>query len=69
MADLAEQLAKRGVNALTDEDLHGHDIQEVKCRACSGYGACGYKTFRLYGTTPVSVCNLRMEKIKDAEAS
>ena len=67
MADLAETLAKRGVIPLTDEDLRGNDIKVVKCRACSGYGACGYKSFRLYDGTPYSVCSLRLEKVQKGE--
>ena len=62
-----EALVRRGVSILTDEDLRGNDIQVVKCRACSGYGACGYKTFRLYGNTPYSVCNLRLKKVQNGE--
>ena len=67
MADLSEKLAARGVSELTDEDLRGNDISVVKCRACSGYGACGYKTFYMYDGTPYSVCNLRLEKVKNNE--
>lgn len=67
MADLAAALAKRGMNSLTDDDLHGNDIKVVKCRACSGYGACGYKTFFLYDGTPYSVCNLRLQKVQNNE--
>ena len=67
MADLAESLAKRGVVPLTDEDLRGNDISVVKCRACSGYGNCGYKTFRLYEGKPYSVCNLRLKKAQGLE--
>ena len=62
-----EALKKRGVSVITDEDLRGNDIQLVKCRACSGYGACGYKTFFLYGDKPYSVCNLRLGKIQAGE--
>ena len=68
MADVAA-LAKRGVSVLTDEDLRGNDIQVVKCRACSGYGACGYKTFYLYGASPYSVCNLRLKKVQAGEVT
>lgn len=64
MADIAAAMAKRGFKPLTDEDLCGEDISVVKCRACSGYGNCGYKTFRLYGSSPVSVCNLRLKKVR-----
>ena len=67
MSDLAERLAKRGVSTLTDDDLRGNDIKVVKCRACSGYGACGYKTFFLYDGSPYSVCNLRLQKIQKGE--
>ena len=62
-----ELLKKRGVSMLTDEDLLGNDIKLVKCRACSGYGNCGYKTFRLYNNGPVSVCNLRLKKAQGEE--
>lgn len=67
MADLSEKLAARGVSALTGDDLRGNDIAVVKCRACSGYGACGYKTFYMYDGTPYSVCNLRLEKVKNGD--
>ncbi|HAM16232.1 MAG TPA: hypothetical protein DCP91_10350 [Eggerthellaceae bacterium] len=67
MADLAAVMAKRGFKPLTDEDLLGQGIEVVKCRACSGYGNCGYKTFRLYENKPYSVCNLRMEKLKNGD--
>ena len=66
MANL-EALKARGVHVITDEDLRGNDIALVKCRACSGYGACGYKTCRLYGHTPYSVCNLRLQKVQNGE--
>ena len=62
-----EALKKRGVSVITDEDLCGNDIKTVKCRACSGYGACGYKGFYLYGNDPYSVCRLRLGKIQNGE--
>lgn len=67
MADINDALAKRGVVPLTDDDLRGNDITTVKCRACSGYGACGYKTFYLYESKPYSVCNLRLDKVRNGE--
>ena len=69
MADLNEKLAARGVSELTDEDLCGNDISVVKCRACSGYGNCGYKTFFMYKNATYSVCNLRIGKVKNGEAT
>ena len=67
MADVAAAMAKRGFKPLTDEDLRGEDVSVVKCRACSGYGNCGYKTFRLYDDTPFSICNLRLQKVQNPE--
>lgn len=67
MSDLAAALMKRGVNSITDEELCGNEIGVVKCRACSGYGACGYKTFYLYNAKPYSVCNLRLKKVQSGE--
>ena len=67
MSDLAAAMAKRGFKPLTVEDLRGEDVSVVKCRACSGYGNCGYKTFRLYENNPVSVCNLRLRKLQGEE--
>lgn len=69
MTDMADKLAARGVSTLTDEDLCGNDITVVKCRSCSGYGACGYKGFYMYDGTPYSVCRLRLEKAQRGEPS
>lgn len=63
--DVAAAMAKRGFKELTEEDLNGGTIEDIKCRACSGYGNCGYKTFRLFEGAPYSVCNLRFEKLKN----
>lgn len=68
MIDVAAAMAKRGFREMTDEDLRGEDISSVKCRACSGYGNCGYKTFRLYKGDPYSVCNLRLLKVQNGNA-
>ena len=64
MIDVAAAMAKRGFKELTEEDLRGNDISEVKCRACSGYGNCGYKTFRLFESQPYSICNLRLQRVQ-----
>ena len=68
VTDLEELLEDRGVKALTDDDLDGHSIDDVKCRACSGYGNCGYKTFRLYNGKPYSVCNMELEMLLGDES-
>jgi len=67
VADIVEAMKKRGFKPLTDEDLRGQSIDLVKCRACSGYGNCGYKAFFLYENKPYSVCNLRLGKIQKGE--
>lgn len=67
MADISEKLSARGVSQLGEEDLNGNGIDAVKCRACSGYGACGYKTFYMFEDSPYSVCNLRLEKVRAGE--
>lgn len=36
--------AKGGFRMLTDEVLDGFDIDDIKCRSCSGYGNCGFKS-------------------------
>ena len=69
MADIAAAMAKRGFKPLTDEDLRGESVDVVKCRACSGYGNCGYKTFFLYDGKPYSVCNLRLGKLQNGESA
>lgn len=62
----ARPAAPSRLNEIGDEELAGRDIADVKCRACSGYGACGYKTFCMYDGKPYAVCNLALSK-KGAE--
>lgn len=50
------------LNELSGEQLAGRSIEGVKCRACSGYGACGYKTFYMHDGVPYAVCNLALQK-------
>lgn len=50
---------------LTPEDLGGFDLSELKCRACSGYGNCGYRMYRLHEGKPVSICQLRKTKLTE----
>jgi hypothetical protein len=35
----------RGMRELTDEILDGFSVEDMKCRSCSGYGNCGYKSY------------------------
>ena len=61
--------AKFELNELDPARLGEHDIKEIKCRGCSGYGACGFKTFCMYDGKPVSVCNLALGQLEDQEST
>lgn len=54
---------------MTDEDLGGFDVADVKCRSCSGYGNCGLKTYGIYKGKPISVCNSRVAQLKEKQAA
>ena len=46
------------MRVLDAEVLDGFSIGELKCRSCSGYGNCGYKSYYLNpdGKGVVSIC-------------
>ncbi len=50
---------KGKIAVLTAEDLHGVDLNSIRCRSCSGYGNCGFKTYHLFEDKVVSICNRR----------
>lgn len=57
---------------LTDEVLDGFDLEQMKCRSCSGYGNCGYKSHFLDpgGVGVASICMRMREELqakRDAE--
>ena len=58
------KLPKGRFTELTDEDLCGFAVKELSCRGCSGYGNCGFKSYRLYKGAPVSICVQRWEKLQ-----
>ena len=51
---------------LTDDVLDGFDLEDMKCRGCSGYGNCGYKSYHLVpdGGGVASVCMLRRRQMQ-----
>ena len=49
---------------MTDEDLDGFTLDQLKCRACSGYGNCGYKQMNIYNGKAVSICQMRKKKLQ-----
>lgn len=48
---------------VTEEDLSGFPLKELKCRACSGYGNCGYRMYRLHEGKPVAICQMRRKEL------
>ena len=48
---------------LTPEDLCGFTVKDLKCRACSGYGNCGYRMYRLLEGKPVLICQMRRDEL------
>lgn len=57
--------AARGLRTLTEEVLDGFTIADLKCRACSGYGNCGYKSMFLKPEGGVaSICMNRREQLR-----
>ena len=74
MADVSAgaKFANTRLRILTDEALAGFDIQDIKCRSCSGYGNCGYKSMFLDNGKPVSICmDMRKKRIikRDGEGA
>lgn len=57
--------AARGLRTLNDEVLDGFTIEELKCRSCSGYGNCGYKSMYLNPAGGVvSICMKRRDQLR-----
>ena len=57
------KLSKGNVRLMTDEGTStGSALRRLKCRACSGYGNCGYKQMNIYSSKAVSICQMRKEE-------
>ena len=72
MADVNEKFANTRLRIMTDEVLAGFEVQDIKCRSCSGYGNCGYKSMFLDNGKPVSICmDMRRRRIvkRDGEGA
>ena len=64
MADASAKFANTKLRILTDEVLAGFTIDDIKCRSCSGYGNCGFKSMFLDNGKPVSICmDMRRSRI------
>lgn len=62
MAD-AGAAARSRIKEMTDDELEGFSLSELSCRGCSGYGNCGYKSYRLYKGKVVSICQHRKRQL------
>ncbi len=59
-----------GLGEVTHEELAGFTLVDLKCHACSGYGNCGYRMYRLSEGKPVIICQYRKDKlIRERESS
>lgn len=60
---------RRKINAELDlEELGGLSIKDVKCAACSGYGNCGYRQYRIYQGKPLLICQLKKKTLLGEES-
>lgn len=55
---------RTAIRELTEEDFDGFDLKDIKCRSCSGYGNCGFKSYGLYQGKAVSICNQRKYQLQ-----
>lgn len=60
--------AIKNIGEVTPEDLAGYSLIELKCRACSGYGNCGYRMYRLHEGKPFIICQYRRQQLLDSQA-
>ena len=51
------------ISELDPAELQGIDVKDIKCRACSGYGNCGYRSYRIYEGKPVLLCLSRRDQL------
>ena len=53
---------------LSPGDLGGLNLEDITCRACSGYGNCGYRMYRLNEGPPVLICQqMKDQLLKEKE--
>lgn len=55
-----------GMRELDDEVMDGFELNDIKCRSCSGYGNCGYKQYFLHPheSGVVSICMMTRKKLQ-----
>lgn len=68
MADVAHKRPKssRGMRELTEDVIDGLNLDDIRCRSCSGYGNCGYKQYFLdpSGAGAISICMMTRKKLQ-----
>lgn len=52
---------------LDPEELGGFTVEQLRCSACSGYGNCGFRSYRILDGKPVLLCNGKKQKLMEAE--
>ena len=53
---------------LSPGDLGGLNLEDITCSACSGYGNCGYRMYRLNEGKPVLICQqMKDQLLKEKE--
>ncbi|WP_165062167.1 MULTISPECIES: hypothetical protein [unclassified Adlercreutzia] len=56
---------KGSLRILDDAVLDGFSLNDIKCRSCSGYGNCGYKsTYLVPGGGIASICMQRRHQMR-----
>ena len=43
--------------------LDGFTLEQLKCDACSGYGNCGYRMYKIKEGKPVLICQQKKKKL------
>ncbi len=58
--------SSRGMRELTDDVIDGLELNDIKCRSCSGYGNCGFKQYFLNpsGVGAISICMMTRKKLQ-----
>ena len=65
MADFSKAMkGNTKMRVLDDEVLDGFTVDELKCRSCSGYGNCGYKSYFLTDNGVASICMRRRKQLQ-----
>ena len=52
--------------------LEGFTLEQLKCDACSGYGNCGYRMYKIKEGKPVLICqqkNKKLVALRDGESA